>query len=193
MTTMVDPASVIQRACQALREGGISAASHTLRAEYPFAAAVPEARRYTEAQALQVFLRDGFRDRYSGQRLVFPAVLRMLSVLLPEEFPFHPNWKMTATHPAYWELFPTIDHVVPVARSGADTEDNWVTTSMRRNAVKANWTLAELGWELHPPGVLAEWDGLLAFFLKMVGADRFLQEDAYLRRWYRVALRAGGA
>jgi hypothetical protein len=77
-------------------------------------------------------------DRYSGLPLVFPGVLRLLSRLLPQEFPFHPNWKMAETHPAYWELFPTIDHVLPVSRGGVDSDVNWVTTSMLRNAAKAN-------------------------------------------------------
>lgn len=105
----------------------------------------PEGRRYTELQSLEVFARDGFVDRYSGQRLVFPGILRLLSRLLPQEFPFHPNWKMAQTHRAYWELFPTIDHVLPVARGAADSEANWVTTSMLRNAAKANGKLQEVG------------------------------------------------
>src|SRR2546421_668252 len=130
---------------RALRMGDIAAARDVLRTEYPFVSATPEGRRYTELQSLQIFLRDGFVDRYSGQRLVFPGVLRLLSRLLPQEFPFHPNWKMTETHPAYWELFPTIDHVLPIARGGAHSQINWVTTSMLRNAGKANWTLEELG------------------------------------------------
>jgi hypothetical protein len=29
-------------------------------------------------------------------------------------FPYHPNWKMEVTHPAYWELTATVEHVVPV-------------------------------------------------------------------------------
>jgi hypothetical protein len=40
---------------------------------------------------MEVFLRDGFLDRYTGSRLIFPATLRMLSQLLPEEFPAHPH------------------------------------------------------------------------------------------------------
>jgi hypothetical protein len=48
---------------------------------------------------------------------------------------------MSETHIIYWALFPTIDHVVPVAREGPDEDKNWVTTSMLRNAAKSNWTL----------------------------------------------------
>lgn len=84
---------------------------------------------------MQSFVRDGFIDRYSGRHLVFPGTLRVLSTLFPEDFPFHPNWKTQFTHPAFWELFPTIDHIVPVARGGLDVPENWVTTSQLRNSV----------------------------------------------------------
>ena len=186
---VTDRAATIRSVCQALSRDGTAAASDLIRAEYPFVPITPEGRRYTEWQSLLVFRRDGFIDRYSGQRLVFPGVLRLLSRLLPREFPFHPNWKMSQTHPAYWELFPTIDHVRPITRGGVDSEGNWVTTSMLRNAAKANWTLTELGWSLHAPGSLVEWDGLTGFFLEFMDSDKSLLEDAYLQRWQSAALR----
>jgi hypothetical protein len=96
---------------------------------------------------------------------------------------------MAETHFAYWELFPTIDHVVPITRGGVDSAANWVTTSMLQNAAKANWTLTELGWSLHAPGSLVEWDGLKDFFLEFIDSEKSLLEDAYLRRWHRAALR----
>jgi hypothetical protein len=184
-----DRAATIRSICQALGSGGVAAAGDLIRAGYPFAPIAPENRRYSASQSLQVFTRDGFIDRYSGQRLVFPGVLRLLSRLLPEEFPFHPNWKISETHPAYWELFPTIDHLVPIARGGSNSEANWITTSMSRNASKANWTLAELGWSLREPGSLAEWDGLTGFFLESIDSNKSLLEDAYLRRWHGAASR----
>jgi hypothetical protein len=184
-----DPSTIIARALQSLRTNGAVAAGNILRGEYPFVPVTPEGRRYTELQSLQVFVRDGFVDRYSGQRLVFPGVFRLLSRLLPQEFPFHPNWKMAETHPAYWELFPTIDHVLPVARGGVDSEANWATTSMLRNAAKANWTLEELGWSLQPPGSLTDWDGLTKLFLDFIDSDRSVLEDSYLRRWHSAAAR----
>jgi len=121
----------------------------------------PAERGYGKVTCTRIFIRDGFIDRYSGTRLIFPGVLRVLSKLLRTDFPFHPNWKMSATHPAYWELFPTIDHVVPVTRGGVYDESNWVTTSQLRNSAKGLWTLDELGWELYPPGDYASWNGLM--------------------------------
>jgi hypothetical protein len=186
---VMDRAATIQSVCRALSRDGAAGASKIIQAEYPFVSFTREGRRYTESQSLRVFARDGFIDRYSGQRLVFPGVLRLLSRLLPREFPFHPNWKMAETHPAYWELFPTIDHVLPITRGGVDSEANWVTTSMLQNAAKSNWTLEELGWSLHAPGSLVEWDGLMGFFLEFVDSETSLLEDAYLRRWHGAALR----
>jgi hypothetical protein len=185
---VIDKAAVLESVCQALCREDAAAASDLIRSGYPFLPLTREGRRYTESQSVRVFTTDGFIDRYSGKRLVFPGVLRLLSQLLPLEFPFHPNWKMSETHPAYWELFPTIDHVVPITRGGVDSEANWVTTSMLMNGAKANWTLTELGWSLHAPGSLAEWDGLMGWFLKFIDSKKTVLEDAYLRRWHRAAV-----
>jgi 5-methylcytosine-specific restriction endonuclease McrA len=184
----INRAAILGRAFQALRQGDAQAARDVLRVDYPFLPISPQGRRYTELQSLQVFTRDGFIDRYSGQRLVFPGIFRLLSRLLPQEFPYHLNWKMAETHFAYWELFPTIDHVLPVARGGPDNEKNWVTTSMLRNTAKASWTIEELGWSVHPAGSLAEWDGLMAHFVDFVDSERSVLDDDYLRRWYSAAV-----
>lgn len=138
---------------------------------------------------VQVFTRDGYVDRYSGQRLIFPGTLRLLSALMPEEFPSHPNWKMSESHLVYWELFPTIDHVVPVARGGSDDKTNWITTSMLKNSAKANWTLDELGWSLFPPGAIEEWDGLTRWFINYTDSNVGALSSAYLKRWRVAATR----
>lgn len=136
----------------------------------------------------KIFVRDGFIDRYKGTRLIFPPVLRLLSHYLPDEFPYHKNWKVSATHPAYWELCPTIDHVVPVARGGSDDESNCVSCSMLTNSAKSAWTLAELGWQLQPAGDMAEWDGMMGWFIEQVRRHPELLTEgstaSYLKRWY---------
>lgn len=139
---------------------------------------------------MRTFLRDGFIDRYSGKRLVFPGTIRLLSLYLPREIPFHPNWKMAETHMSYWELFPTIDHIVPIARGGSDTDSNRVTTSMMRNAAKANWTMEELGWSLHPAGDLRQWNGLMKHFLALVEMDPAPLAEPYVKKWYDLAMEA---
>ena len=137
---------------------------------------------------MAVFARDCFTDRYSGERLLNPGLLRAVSRLCPEAFPFQTNWRMDACHPAIWRLTPTIDHLVPVARGGPDTFDNWVTTNMIHNSAKANWTLAELGWSLRPAGD-PDWDGLSRQFLKICAAHEALLQDAYIRDWRHATIK----
>lgn len=185
---MKDKADVIKSICGTLSCGDIGGASEMARREYPFCAQPLVARNFNETQALQIFVRDGFFDRYSGKHLLFPAVLRLLSLLLPKEFPFHRNWKMKETHPMYWELFPTLDHIIPIARGGSDDVNNLILTSMRRNSAKANWTLEELGWTVHPPGNMDQWDGMLSWFMEYMEKERInTNNDNYLDRWYRAA------
>ncbi|WP_052053655.1 HNH endonuclease [Rhodococcoides fascians] len=179
-------ADVLARACTALTAGDSDAAKVIIDTDYPLVLGAASQRRYTLPEMLRTFYRDGFLDRYSGDRLIHPGALRTLSMLLPKEFPAHPNGKMTETHFALWELFPTIDHLDPVARGGADEASNWVTTSMLRNSAKAHWRLSELGWTLHPPGDAQHWDGLSGWFTDYLTEHPGLAASSgYLRRWLR--------
>jgi hypothetical protein len=179
----------IKEICDALLAGDCIRASQIAREEYPFTPLEPVSRKYSQLKATSLFVRDGFIDRYLGSHLVFPGTLRLLALLLPAEFPWHPHGKMSVSHIVYWELFPTLDHVVPVARGGADSEENLVTTSMLRNSAKSNWTLDELGWHLLPPGDCREWDGLLHWFLAFIEHDPSHLSDAYTRAWHTAASR----
>lgn len=177
----------IASVCSSIERGELAAAESQLRLEYPFAKRPVSQRKYSDAEALRVFTRDRFVDRYSGDRLVFPGVLRIISLKLPQEFPFQKNWKMDETHMAFWELMPTVDHVVPVARGGKNRKDNWVTTSMVRNSAKSNWLLEELGWSILPVVDDDSWDGLLGWFFRYVGSHEDLLKEAYVRRWFHAA------
>jgi hypothetical protein len=88
---MNEKANTVAGICDALLRGDRAAASAIARAEYPFTPLNNLGRKYTEYQMTCIFLRDGFVDRYSGQRLVFPGTLRLISRLMPEDFPAHPN------------------------------------------------------------------------------------------------------
>ena len=180
---MSEKSDVLVRVCNAIDHGSINDASAILSSDYPFTPLPNVGRRYSAAQCMKIFVRDGFIDRYSGSRLILPGALRLISKLLPVEFPFQNNWKTDACHFAFYELFPTIDHLVPVSRGGEDNEQNWVSTSMVRNAAKANFTLAELGWQLLAPGSIACWDGLTRWFLRQSAMRSEVDQDLYLRRW----------
>jgi hypothetical protein len=180
---------IISRACNALAEGDLEGAKRIVEMEYPHRPLKPNSRNCTEQQSTKIFVKDGFIDRYSGKRLVFPPVLRLLSTLMPEVLPFQKNWKMSECHIAYWQLFPTIDHIVAVTRGGVDEDRNWVTTSMLRNSAKSNWLLKDLGWELYPPGKLKDWDGLIHWFMKYAENHPEILNTPYIYKWHKAAIR----
>ncbi len=184
---MPDRSATIEKIVRMLLMGEKKAAGRTARKQWPFVPVRPQHRRHTPVQSTRLFVRDGFIDRYSGRRLIFPGMLRLLSLSLPEEFPFQKNWKTSETHAVYWELFPTVDHIIPLSRGGTNDEGNTVTTSMLRNAAKSNWTLQELGWTLLPPGGLGEWDGLSRLFIQFAEQNQDIVRDPYLKQWYNAA------
>lgn len=97
---------------------------------------------------------------------------------------------MSECHFAYWQLLPTIDHIIPVSRDGEDNESNWVCTSQLRNSIKSSWLLEEVGWQLHEPGNLKEWDGLLNWFMLYVDIHPEILEDKYIHSWHNAVKRA---
>ena len=184
MTTSID---TIKNACQKVSDERLDDAKEIIMQDYPFKPLDNAGRNYTEVQKTKVFKKDGFIDRYSGEKLVFPPVLKILSNLMPIEFPYHPHWDMKKCHIAYWKLVPTIDHRKPVSRGGEDKEENWVCTSQLRNDAKSNWTLEELGWKLHEPGD-SNWDGMMAWFMDYVSKNKHVLEDEYIAKWHKAAL-----
>jgi 5-methylcytosine-specific restriction endonuclease McrA len=176
--------------CEALEEGDRQKAGELVRSRYPFDPPVDRRKAFTKLARTRVFLRDGFLDRYSGDRLFFPPVLEVISMSIPDDFPLHTSGKMGNNHVAHWELYSSVDHVVPVARGGAHEMDNWVTTSFMHNLIKSHWRLEDLGWELLPPGRLDEWDGMLGWFLKYTEKRDDLLDLAGIRDWHKAAMRA---
>ena len=185
MTT--DKSNVIASVATALLQNNKSTAKALLSDSYPHQPFIAEKRNYTLAQKMAQFLKDGFIDRYTGQKLLNPGILKIISVYLPDDFPFHPHWKMTDTHIAYWELTPTIDHIYPIANGGVDDESNWVTTSMKNNSIKSNYTIDEIHWSICPAGNLQEWDGLTSLFILLAENDSNLLNDPYIKKWYRIS------
>jgi len=130
-----------------------------------------------------VVLNDGFIDRYSGNKLLFPGLIKILTIEFPDIFKYHRNWKISETHMIYWDLCPTIDYLIPIVRGGQDNESNWITTSMVRNSAKSNWTIEEIGWNLHDKGQLDEWDGLVNYFMDLTSKNSNYEKDNYIRDW----------
>ena len=184
---MNDSVDALVRITSELSLGQIDRARTLASTEAPFVPLKRAKRNYSPADAVQVFVRDGFRCRYSGDRLVFPGALRLISQLIPEQIPYHPNWKLDECHALFWHLSPTVDHIRPVPRGGLDELDNWACTSMLRNGAKAHWTLEELGWELRPVPQDRDWDGLLPWYINHVEKHAHLMNESFFHRWYRAA------
>ena len=113
----MDESEILAQACSHLDLGDKASAANFIRTKLPFERIEKASRTFTANVATRIFIRDGFVDRFSGQRLIFPGALRLLSLLLPTEIPYHENWKLSETHPAFWTLCATIDHLVPVTRA----------------------------------------------------------------------------
>ena len=184
----MDQLETIEHAISSLAAGDSTGAAEAIRRGFPLKSIERTSRSYTPKQCMQIFLRDGFVDRYSGGRLLFPGALRILSLELPKDFPYQAHWKTDETHMAYWYYYPTVDHVTPIARGGTNSDDNLVTTSQLRNSAKSHWTVDELGWALCPPGDLDSWDGLLSQTIEYVNSDESLLDDSVLRKWYEAAI-----
>ena len=184
---MHDKITSIEKAAKELLAGRMENACCIIQKEYPFKKYEVFHRTYTLKQKMNQFKADGFIDRYTGDKLINPGILKLFSFYFPNEFPYHPHGKMTEGHIAYWELFPIIDHIYPIAMGGIDEPENWATTSMLNNAVKSNWSLEQLRWELHPAGDFEEWDGLTRLFVEIVENNEELIDDKYIRTWYNAS------
>jgi hypothetical protein len=107
---------------------------------------------------------------------------------MPDAFPYQSHWKMEECHSAYWELVPTIDHIIPIAIGGEDNPSNYATTSMLHNSVKSNWTIEQLKCKLYPAGDINEYDGLTDLFVRLTENDLELFDDPYIKRWYKLSV-----
>lgn len=214
---MSEKTEVLARVCAALLGGDREGARRIAREEYPFlrsqgrvarprgvAPAVgPRAtlsrKPLSFRQKLRVWLRDGFQDRDTGERLVFPGALELLSVLLPDEFPYHnpPHGDSRFTHQAMYELWPGIDHVV--SHVGGDAvvvhaETNLVTMAHTNNLAKGSLGLGALGWTLRPASAADPgWDGLTGWFVAYLDRDPeplgHPVSGARLQKWHRLLRR----
>jgi hypothetical protein len=186
-----DLAKALIRVGTSTVQDGRDAGETMLNAEWPHAVTLRTRRSVTPRQRLEVFKADGFRCRYSGDLLLFPAYLRALSALWPAAFPYHPNGKSDVTHPAYWSHTASLEHVAPVAIGGAESEDNWITTSNARNMVRSRYSLESLRWTVGPREPRADWDGGLQAFHNLLDAHPELFGDAthgqHLKRWKKIA------
>ncbi len=201
-----DKAQRIESVCRAVRAGRLDFARQVITRTYPWdprapldalpvaadprgfrpagsAGRAPKTRRVLDRRAeLRIFVRDGFRDRYSGKRLVFPGTLLVLAVVLHDVVPYPdpPSARRERTHQMMCELYPVVDHVIPLSRPErlraaglADPDDpaNLVTTSTANNTAKGIALPAEVGWTCLDLPAGEAWDGLSGWFREYLGHD----------------------
>ena len=128
------------------------------------------------AVRLAVFKRDGYMCRYAhcGRRTIDDGVLSLLSTVLPDVLPYHPNWKLDLVHPIYWTHTASLEHVVAWSTDGSnDVEGNLVTACSCCQYAKNYYDVEILGWQIAP---LAEssrpWSGLKDMEAKLREAVR---------------------
>ena len=184
----MDKSKILEDISLFLLDGEKEEAKAFLNKHYPHEPKKIDKRSYSLKEKIKQFFCDGFIDRYTGARLVNPGILKVITNYFPEDFPYDSHWKMTETHTAYWDLIPTIDHIVPIAQGGFDEPGNWATTSMKNNSIKSNYSLQEIGWKLFPRGNILEWDGLTNLFVELVEKNVDLLKDSYIRSWYKASL-----
>lgn len=111
-----------------------------------------------------VFKRDGYICRYvhCGRRTIDDGVLRLLSTVLPEDLPYHPNWKLGSVHPIYWTHTASLEHVVAWSTDGSnDVEGNLVTACSCCQYAKNYYDLEIIGWEIASLGDSSRrWNGI---------------------------------
>lgn len=197
---------IIMDACQALSDEGVDECRRIIQKNYPFDPNTKprEVRSrgsqprdgYSEVTScwveghiakMRVFSRDGFENRLTGELLIFPAVLRLLSREMPREFPFQQYLRPEATHIAYHDLGACTVPLVPLSRGGRSEETNLITTTMPYILARTDQTVEEAGWRLTREGFVDEWDGMSTWYVEYVNDHQELREVNFFNLWFNAA------
>ncbi len=109
----------------------------------------------------EVYVRDGWRCRYCGSRVVAREARARLNKL----FPVEARWARAnaGRHSGLFTLSVSLDHILPHSRGGSNLPDNLVTACTPCQFGRNQWTLEEVGFA-HPrltEPLVNDWDGLL--------------------------------
>jgi len=118
-----------------------------------------------------IFERDHYTCRLCGMKTIDVEVLRGLSRAFPLELPFHPNWKHDATSLVYWTHTTSLEHIIPIARGGADEPENFATSCYGCNDMRSHALLEEVGWTIRPIEP-SSWRGLREYLSALRGLQR---------------------
>jgi hypothetical protein len=193
----LDPVDYLQIAVQAMLEGNQTEATSALQMIGHEPGSDRTSRSIPKHVEVGIYLRDRFLCRYCGKRVIFGPLLRLVSDLQPDLFPWHRNWMRGRTHPLYWTHRASCDHVRPVARGGSSDPSNLVTACYMCQDMKSHWTLEELkplGWRLRPcPTEVSDWDGLSGLYKSLWSTASQPQQDLNHQSWVRALEQASSA
>jgi hypothetical protein len=117
-------------------------------------------RMPTNNKQEEIFIRDGWRCRFCGVKVISKKARSILIKAFPDQTHWGP--KEFERHSALYSLAVSLDHVQPHSRGGANDESNFVTTCYCCQFGRGHWTLEES--ELLDPReydpVIDSWDGL---------------------------------
>jgi 5-methylcytosine-specific restriction endonuclease McrA len=136
----------------------------------------------SKARQAGVFQRDGFYCRYCGRSVVALPVMNAVSAIYPTIYRLHPHWKASETDVSFWIDMASVDHVMPLTRSGDNTALNLVTACWRCNELKGNATIRELGWSL-TEATESSWGGLSSKLLPLIALIE--KPRPYFAAWAR--------
>ena len=130
----------------------------------------------------QIHERDGFTCIYCSRKTIPLPILRLISVRFGADFGYHLNWKADVTHPLYWDIQTSLDHVVPVSAGGEwEAPENLATACSRCQYQKGRLSLDVLGWKLTRQRS-TDWDGLTRYHRRL-WEHLGHREERYQRQW----------
>lgn len=97
-----------------------------------------------------VFETNNYTCCYCNRKTIDLEVLKVISRVIPDVFPYHKNWKFSETHILYWVYSTSLEHVIPLALGGKNDSSNMRASCYLCNDAKSDIKLEDLGWELSP-------------------------------------------
>lgn len=139
----------------------------------------------SKTEMARIYIRDSWRCRYCGRKLVFPYVLVLYRTLVPGFKGLLPGHHMpfADTERAVECVYPNVDHVEPRLHD----PQNLVTACTPCNSRKSDW----LGWPRPGPPSCDPWDGLVSSYRAIVDQRRVnLSPGPAELQWVSALLRA---
>lgn len=75
---------IIDKASKLLLNNNKEEAIKTINDQYKFEYKKIQKRSYSDSQKFKIFMRDGFIDRYNGEKLLNPGILKVFSTYFPK-------------------------------------------------------------------------------------------------------------